>query len=416
MQLQAIDYNDRIKSIMKILGIETSCDDTCASVLEIKKNKPILLSQIISSQEKLHSQYGGVFPSLAKREHQKNIIPVLIKALKKANLLKLNKPTLSKSLSQKQICYSEQKKIAKIEKILERNPELFEYLIPFLKKYQKPKIDKLAVTIGPGLEPCLWVGVNLIKALSFYWNLPILGINHLEAHLLSPYLNNASVKTKIKKTEQPIFPAIGLIVSGGNTQLILIKNIGEYKIIGETRDDAAGECFDKTARTLGLNYPGGKEINKYAKKFKKSYYNLKLPRPMLYEKNFDFSFSGLKTAVLYDFQKRTETEKKSLEYLAEMSKEIENAIIEVLISKAFKAAEKYKAKSIILGGGVTANEKLQKLIQKECKNKKMLCFFPKNTHTCDNASMIALTAAISKKPKKNSWKNIKPNSNLKIND
>jgi len=252
--LQAIDYNDRIKSIMKILGIETSCDDTCASVLEIKKNKPILLSQIISSQEKLHSQYGGVFPSLAKREHQKNIIPVLIKALKKADLLKPNKSTLN------QIPRNKQTKIKKVQKILERNPELFNHLKEFLEKYQKPKIDKLAITIGPGLEPCLWVGVNLAKALSFYWDLPILGVNHLEAHLLSPW---------VEEKYSPIFPAIGLIVSGGNTQLILIEGIGNYKILGETRDDAAGECFDKTARTLGLSYPGGKEIAKYAKKFKK---------------------------------------------------------------------------------------------------------------------------------------------------
>jgi len=385
---------------MKILGIETSCDDTCASVLEIKKNKPILLSQIISSQEKLHSQYGGVFPSLAKREHQKNIIPVLIKALKKADLLKPNKSTLN------QIPRNKQTKIKKVQKILERNPELFNHLKEFLEKYQKPKIDKLAITIGPGLEPCLWVGVNLAKALSFYWDLPILGVNHLEAHLLSPW---------VEEKYSPIFPAIGLIVSGGNTQLILIEGIGNYKILGETRDDAAGECFDKTARTLGLSYPGGKEIAKYAKKFKKSYFNLKLPRPMIYEKNFDFSFSGLKTAVLYDYQKRTEAEKKSPEYIAEMSKEIENAIIEVLISKTLKATEKHKAGSIILGGGVSANKKLQKLIKKECKNRKINCFFPKNTYTCDNASMIALTAVISKKPKQISWEKIKPKSNFKIN-
>lgn len=387
---------------MKILGIETSCDDTCASVLEIRKNKPILLSQIISSQEKLHNQYGGIFPSLAKREHQKNIIPVLTKALKKADLLKLKKQT-RRSPERNRRAMARQRKI---QKILERNPELSEYLIPFLQKYQKPKIDKLAVTIGPGLEPCLWVGVNLIKALSFYWDLPVFGVNHLEAHLLSPF---------IEGNRPPNFPAIGLIVSGGNTQLVLIKSIGNYKILGETRDDAAGECFDKTARTLGLNYPGGKEISKYAKRFKKSYYNLKLPRPMIYEKNFDFSFSGLKTAVLYDFQKRTRVKKKSPEYIAEMSKEIENAIIEVLISKTLKATEKYKAKSIILGGGVSANKKLQKLMEKECKNKKINCFFPKNTYTCDNASMIALTAVISKKPKQISWEKIKPNSNFKIN-
>ncbi|MFA5178592.1 MAG: tRNA (adenosine(37)-N6)-threonylcarbamoyltransferase complex transferase subunit TsaD [Candidatus Paceibacterota bacterium] len=378
---------------MKILGIETSCDDTCASVLEKRKKKIVFLSQIISSQEKLHADYGGVFPSLAKREHQKNIILVLEKSLIQANLLKLKKK-------------DNLEKFDKLEKILERNPELLENLKIFLKKYKKPKIDKIAITIGPGLEPCLWVGVNLAKALSYCWDLPIIPINHLEGHLLSPW---------IFEKNKPDFPAIGLIVSGGNTQLILINNIGKYKLIGETRDDASGECFDKTARILGLAYPGGREIAKMASKFKKQKYNLRLPRPMIYEKNFDFSFSGLKTAVLYDYKKRSEKEKKSKEYIIEMSKEIQNSIIEVLITKTFNAAEKYKAKTIIVGGGVSANKALQKNIIKKCAEKKIACFFPKNEHTADNASMIALAAEISPCQKQCAWQKIKPNSNLKIN-
>lgn len=379
---------------MKILGIETSCDDTCASILEKKGAKINLLSQIISSQEKLHAQYGGVFPSLAKREHQENIVHILEQALKKADLLKPSKS--------KKIKYPE-----KLEQILERNPELLEHLKPFLEKYEKPKINKIAVTIGPGLEPCLWVGVNLVKALAFYWGFrTIIGVNHLEGHLLSFTFDGE---------KKPKFPAIGLIVSGGNTQLILIKKVGSYKLIGETRDDAAGECFDKTARILGLGYPGGKEISRMAQKFEKSEFNLHLPRPMIHEKNFDFSFSGLKTAVLYDFKKRTETEKKSNEYIAEMSKEIQNSIIEVLITKTFNAAEKYKAKTIIVGGGVSANKALQKNIIKKCAEKKIACFFPKNEHTADNASMIALAAEISPCQKQCAWQKIKPNSNLKIN-
>lgn len=378
---------------MKILGIETSCDDTCASVLEKRKKKIVFLSQIISSQEKLHADYGGVFPSLAKREHQKNIILVLEKSLIQANLLKLKKK-------------DNLEKFDKLEKILERNPELLENLKIFLKKYKKPKIDKIAITIGPGLEPCLWVGVNLAKALSYCWDLPIIPINHLEGHLLSPW---------IFEKNKPDFPAIGLIVSGGNTQLILINNIGKYKLIGETRDDASGECFDKTARILGLAYPGGREIAKMASKFKKQKYNLRLPRPMIYEKNFDFSFSGLKTAVLYDYKKRSEKEKKSKEYIIEMSKEIQNSIIEVLITKTFNAAEKYKAKTIIVGGGVSANKALQKNVIKKCAEKKIACFFPKNEHTADNASMIALVAEISPCQKQCAWQKIKPDSNLKIN-
>lgn len=379
---------------MKILAIETSCDDTCLSVLEKNKNNIKLLSQIISSQEKLHAPYGGVFPSLAKREHQNKIVPLLEQAFKKSNLLKPAKKF-------------EIEKFKTLEKILERNPELLNHLKKFLEKFEKPKIDQLAVTIGPGLEPCLWVGVNLAKALSFYWDLPICSVNHLEGHLLSAWL---------EEKQPPQFPAVGLIVSGGNTQLILMNAIGKYKLIGETRDDAAGECFDKTARILGLNYPGGREISNQAKNFKKPVYDIRLPRPMLYEKNFDFSFSGLKTAVLYDFKKRRETEKKSPKYIAEMGHEIQNAIIEVLIRKTIKAAEKYKAKSIILGGGVSANENLRAEIKKECAKLKINCFLPKNEHTADNAGMIALSAAISPKPKNYSWKKIKPKPNFKIND
>ncbi|MFA5368883.1 MAG: tRNA (adenosine(37)-N6)-threonylcarbamoyltransferase complex transferase subunit TsaD [Candidatus Paceibacterota bacterium] len=389
---------------MKILAIETSCDDTCASILSarspIKPGSIKLLSQIISSQEKLHQQYGGVFPSLAKREHQINIIPVITKALKEADLLKPSK-TLKNSFEN----HNEQEKIKTIQKILKKNPELFEKLKTFLKKYHKPKIDKLAITTGPGLEPCLWVGVNLVKALSFYWEIPIVGVNHLEGHLLSAWL---------KETKFPIFPAIGLIVSGGNTQLILMKDIGKYRLLGETRDDAAGECFDKTARILGLGYPGGKEISKQAEKFKQSIYEIKMPRPMIYEKNFDFSFSGLKTAVLYDFNKRSEDDRKSPKYIAEISKEIQNSIIEVLTSKTSKAIEKYKAKSIILGGGVSANTKLRKEIFNLCKEKNINCYLPDNTHTADNASMIGLTAFISPKSKIYPWQKIKPNSNFKI--
>jgi N6-L-threonylcarbamoyladenine synthase len=378
---------------MKILGIETSCDDTCASVLEKKGAKISLLSQIISSQEKLHAQYGGVFPSLAKREHQENIVHILEQSLKKANLLK---PSKTKALK-----YAE-----KLAQILERNPELLEHLKPFLEKYEKPKINKIAVTVGPGLEPCLWVGVNLAKALAFYWGFrAIIGVNHLEGHLLSFNFNNS---------KKPKFPAIGLIVSGGNTQLVLIKKVGSYKLIGETRDDAAGECFDKTARILGLGYPGGKEISRMAKQFKKSEFNLHLPRPMIHEKNFDFSFSGLKTAVLYDFKKRSESEKKSIEYIAEMSKEVQNSIVETLNFKTMKAVEKYKAKSIILGGGVSANEMLRQTLTKECSNRKIECFLPENEFTADNASMIALAALISKQPKSYTWKNIKSSANLKI--
>jgi N6-L-threonylcarbamoyladenine synthase len=369
---------------MKILGIETSCDDTCISIVQKKK----IISNLVSSQEKIHAQYGGVFPSLAKREHQSNIVPLLIKALKQ-----------SKSLKKTEII--NYKKIKKVEKILDRNPELFKNLKPLLEKYEIKGIDKIAITVGPGLEPCLWVGVNLAKALSFYFNIPLIKINHIEGHILSSLITN---KNQLK------FPAIALIISGGNTQLILIKSLRKYKIIGETRDDACGECLDKTARILGLGYPGGKEIAKYAKKFKKHKYNIKLPRPMINDKTFDFSFSGLKTAVLYNIK-----EKKDIteDYIVEMANEIQNAVIDVLIKKTLKATKKHKAKSILLGGGVSANEKLRKILEKECLNNNLSCFFPEKKYSMDNAAMIAFAGNYNQKEVK--WNMLKANSNLKIN-
>ncbi len=389
---------------MIILGIETSCDDTGVSVIKLhsKKSKKKALSfsdfdilaDEISSQTEIHTTYGGVFPAMAKREHQKALVPLLIKALKKANLLKENKKGL------------DNKKILRVQKILERNPEIFNTLKEFFKKYSTPEINEIAVTFGPGLEPCLYTGVNLSKALSSYWDIPVSGVNHIEAHILSNWLS------PIEKVE---FPAVALVVSGGNTQIIEMHEIGKYKIIGETRDDAAGECLDKTARILGLPYPGGPIIAKRAKEFKKAKYNISLPRPMLHDKNYDFSFSGLKTAVLYDFKKRTEKERADKDYINEMAHEIQNAVINVLTFKTMKAARELKAKSVIIGGGVSANKELGKEFKKQCKKEKLNCIVPLLKFSGDNASMIALTALISPNVKKTTWQKLKPNSNLKIN-
>jgi N6-L-threonylcarbamoyladenine synthase len=266
----------------------------------------------------------------------------------------------------------------------------------FLTKYQLKDINKVAVTIGPGLEPCLYTGINLAKSLSYYYNIPVVGINHLEGHILSSFLS---------PNEKLELPAIALIVSGGNTQLIYFEKIGKYKIIGETRDDAAGECFDKTARILGLDYPGGPEISKKAKECKTNKYNITLPRPMINEKNYDFSFSGLKTAVLYHAKKNKITD----DYIKEMSREIEDSIVDVLVSKTLKAVDEYRVKSLLLGGGVTANQKLIKEFKKRTKVK---LFIPHKKNTGDNALMIGLVSIYSPNVKKI----IKPISNLKINE
>lgn len=391
-------------SNMIILAIETSCDDTAISVIKttasaLKKKQPVfnnfeILSDLVSSQTKIHAEYGGVFPAVAKREHQKHLTPLLIKTLKNSGLLKKNKKSL------------DVKKLLKVQKILERNQDIFNDIKEFFKEYEVPEINKIAVTIGPGLEPCLYTGINFARALSLYWNAPLISVNHLEGHILANWLS---------PIEKIVFPATALVVSGGNTQIININEIGKYKLIGKTRDDAAGECFDKTARILGLEYPGGPSIAKEAKKFKTKKFNISLPRPMKYDKNYDFSFSGLKTAVLYDFKKRTNEERKSKEYIVEMCYQIEKSIIDVLVFKTMKVNEESKTKTILLGGGVSANKELVKEFKKQCKIKKIKFVSPLPRFSGDNASMIALTALFSSNAKKTSWQKIKPNSNLKIN-
>lgn len=340
---------------MLILGIETSCDDTGISLL--RKNKKFeVISNIVSSQVKLHAKYGGVYPFLAKREHKKNL-PIVFKRAKK------------------EIDISE--------------------------------VDLIGVTIGPGLEPCLWEGINFAKNLAQKLRKPIVPVNHLEAHTL---INFLSLKEKLKN----LFPAICLVVSGGHTILFLMERIGNYKLIGETRDDAAGECFDKVARLLGLGYPGGPAIEAEAEKFKvqNSEFKIRLPRPMIYQKNYDFSFAGLKTAVLYDFKKR---KRKSKDYIQEMAKELQQSIIDVLVFKTLRAAREFKAKSITLGGGVVANSELRKQfkekIEREMPNLKYLT--PKPRDCTDNALMVAIAAFFNRKKIKKPAE-IFANPNLKI--
>ena len=366
-----------------------------------------ILANAVSSQAKIHAPFGGVVPTLAKREHQKNLIPVLKWALKEAKLLK------TQNLKLKTQNYN--LKFKTIKQILEREDVLAGKTLNFLKKYQKPKIDLIAVTYGPGLAPALWPGVNLARALSYYWQIPIVGINHLEAHLFSVFLEN-------KKISGFRFPTIALIVSGGHTQLILMKNWGNYKLIGETRDDAAGECFDKSARLLGLSYPGGPVIAAEANKFSISNFQfpIKLPRPMLNSNDFDFSFSGLKTAVLYLVEKLKKEKKNIKNLIPALANEIQNSINEVLIAKTIKAAKKYKVKSVILGGGVAANASLRDRLAKTIKNElpDVSYFCPERKFSTDNAAMIALTAYFNLKnrKRKTNWKNLEADANLRLKE
>lgn len=351
---------------MIILAIETSCDETAISAVEATgrlKNPDLkILSNIVASQIKIHAKWGGVVPNLAKREHIKNLPIVLKKALIKAEI----------------------------------NPK---------------KIDLIAVTIGPGLEPALWTGINFARDLSKVWSKPIIGINHMEGHIYSAFLSR---KFSIYNFQ---FPMLALLVSGGHTELVLIRDWLKYKIIGQTRDDAAGEAFDKVAKMLGLPYPGGPVVAKLADSHQSSVisHQIKLPRPMINSKDYDFSFSGLKTAVLYLLQDLGANLGDDLK--AQICAEFQQAVIDVLISKTIRAAKEYKAKTIILGGGVAANKELRKQLGKKIKKELPITNYllPINSFTTDNAAMIAVAAYFHALKKDFSdWKNIEANGNLQL--
>ncbi len=376
---------------MLILGIETSCDETAAAVVEGGKagtqNSVSVRSNIVSSQIDIHKKYGGVVPEVAAREHVLQILPVVNEALGKAGI----------------------------------------------KREQALKaIDAIAVTVGPGLITSLLVGVETAKVLSYVWNAPVIPINHIEGHIYANFIGEnpksqitnskqiPNLKSQISNIE---FPAVILTVSGGHTMLVLMKGHGKYKTIGETRDDAAGEAFDKAAKLLGLGYPGGPEIAKYAEKFLKqnsknskfqitnnkfqtpqhrcattgqansksqitnSKQKIVLPRPMLNSSSYDFSFSGLKTALMYKVKKNPNFKIQISNYCAEF----QQAVIDVLISKTIRAAQEYKAKTVILTGGVAANKELRKQMEEAIKTLIPDAGFlvPELKYTTDNAAMIA---------------------------
>lgn len=379
---------------MKILSIESSCDETGIAILEATGNFPNLeikiLSNVLQTQIELHKEYGGVFPSLAKREHEKNLVPVLIEAINKAkenNLTTFQGSTLKSR--------SNLEKTGLDFRFLDKNLDLKQNLENNLKDIEKPNIDAIAVTYGPGLEPALWTGLNFAKTLSLLWNIPLIPINHMEGHIFSALLgrkNMAFVNNKVISYELLVisFPAISLLVSGGHTEIILIKDWFNYEIIGETRDDASGEAFDKIARILGLPYPGGPEISKLANLFSGEK-TISLPRPMLNSNDLDFSFSGLKTSVLYKVKDLGELSEKQKQ---EIAHESEEAITDVLSFKLKKAVEKFGAKSIILGGGVSANNRLKEKIENISKDLNIDFHFSEPKFATDNGLMIAISGIL----------------------
>ena len=378
----------RYNLAMRILGIETSCDETAVCLIEAEGDfgssfKWKTLGNALISQAAMHAEFGGVFPNLAKREHAKNLVPLLKEALKSEPL---PAPTGEPG-------------IPELSKVLEREPELLAQLVPFLEQHGKPDIDAIAVTHGPGLEPALWVGVNFARALSLVWDVPIVAVNHMEGHIIlsmmniqpqkhSNVLQNVRMSGNLTEFE---FPVLALLISGGHTELVLSKQFRSYEIIGQTRDDAAGEAFDKVARLLGLEYPGGPEISRLAAESRAQGIPLHppaLPRPMLREDTFDFSFSGLKTAVRRLVEEKELTDEDRLG----IAREFEDAVADVLVAKTLRAAEVYGVSTVVVGGGVSANTyiraRLAESLEKENHLTKLL--IPPPELATDNAIMIAL--------------------------
>lgn len=365
-------------SKIRILSIETSCDETALSILTaeggIAAPHFTVVADALSSQAKLHAEYGGVLPNLARREHGKNIIPLLIEVLEKAKLLHQRKNSYTKNEA--------------VFSLLEREEEAKKMLHDFFEQYETPEIDLIAVTVGPGLEPALWVGISVARALALAWNKPIVGVNHMEGHIISPLLHGIALESEQVVT----FPAISLLVSGGHTELHAVESWTTYRMLGATRDDAAGEAFDKVARMLGLPYPGGPEISKLAAIGRETPHTsgITFPRPMIHTKDFDFSFSGLKTAVLYTVRDLPNGLNQELKQ--EIAKEFEDAVVDVLTTKTLAAVEETGAQTIIVGGGVAANKHLRNELTKRAQEKfgDIAVLFPEKELATDNAVMIGM--------------------------
>lgn len=340
---------------MNILGIETSCDETSAAVV---KNGTSVITNVVSSQIKIHEKYGGIVPELASRHHLENINYVVEKSLKGIK-----------------------------------------------------KIDAISVTAGPGLIGSLLIGTTTAQAISNILKIPCIGINHIEGHIFANYLTNNEPRTM---NHEP--PFMALIVSGGHTDLILVKDLGKYKVLGRTRDDAVGEVFDKIAKFLKLGYPGGPVIDKLAKTGDNR--SIPFPRPYMRD-TWDFSFSGLKTSVInYVRPYRlplTDLSRYRRDYrLRNICASFQQACIDVLIEKTISACKKYKIKKIVLGGGVTANSQLRTDITGKCRSENINLFLPAVSLCTDNAAMIA-SAGYFKLKKTGAGRGIiNPSANLEL--
>ena len=312
---------------MNILGIDTSCDDTCAALVKDGKH---LLSNVVNSQVLIHHEHGGVVPELASREHIRNIVPVVRESLTKAVLT-------------------------------------------------TEDIDAMAVTVGPGLVGALLVGVYFAKAFCYAHGIPLVGINHLEGHILSVFLEK----------KPPAFPFVALTVSGGHTNLYHVRDFGDYTVLGQTLDDAAGEAFDKIAKLLDLGYPGGPVIEKLAQAGRPD--AIDFPRAYLSKDSLDFSFSGLKTAVALYFRKWRDNEaKENTISVADIAASFQTAVVDVLVDKVLAAADRMGVSSVVLAGGVARNSYLRKKLKSIMAERGIDLFAPSPEFCTDNGAMIAI--------------------------
>lgn len=396
-----------------ILSLETSCDETAAAIVGKDDGGVRVLSSVVSSQIALHAPFGGVIPNLAAREHVRNIVPVIESALREA--------------------------------AVSRND-----------------IDAIAVTAGPGLIPALQIGVAAAKTLSYLWEKPLLGIHHIEGHIYANFivpsdqlsaLGNQHLKNYSLLTTHysPVFPLLALVVSGGHTELVLMRDHFNYEILGETEDDAVGEAFDKVAKMLGLPYPGGPEIARRASNYQLSMINdqkelksktkdlkdrselniencelkIAFPRPLLDSHDYRFSFSGLKTAVLY-FLKKNEGKKNSEHFINAVCHEFQEAALDVLIEKTHRATLEHQPRTVIIAGGVSANVELRTrmsdMITRDFPDTSFL--MPPFEYSLDNAAMIGAAALFRWERMKNSqknkaltnWQTLFANPNMKLGD
>ena len=326
-------------AMQTVLGIESSCDETGVALVRFgAQGLPQLLAHALYSQIEMHQAYGGVVPELASRDHIRRVLPLTQEVLQDAG----------KTLQD---------------------------------------VDVVAFTRGPGLAGALLVGAGVACALGAARGKPVLGVHHLEGHLLSPFLS----------ADPPQFPFVALLVSGGHTQLMRVDGVGQYQILGETIDDAAGEAFDKSAKMLGLSYPGGAALGQLAEQGDPKAF--KLPRPLLHSGDLDFSFAGLKTAVLVQTRKCAAAlgcgvEALSLATLADLAASTQAAIVEVLVKKALTALKQTGLQRLVVAGGVGANRELRHQLNAECERRKVRVHYPE-LHLCtDNGAMIAMAAAM----------------------